>query len=228
MIVTPATLAAIANRAPNANMIAVVAGLQTHPAGLQRPARLARFLGHTCEESGGWIYDHELGAPAYFKRYDGRPDLGNTHPGDGERFKGRTGMQITGRGHYREYTQWARGIDPHCPDFEADPDTILTDPWEGLGPVWYWDTHIYHGMHINYWADKGDDLAVTHAINGGENGLAERLRYTALAGVQLCGFYTVKAFQSAHMLAPDGDAGALTFGVMHKALTALPDAEFRV
>lgn len=229
MIVTPAALATIAGKPVNPNMVAVVAGLASVSVGLDRPHRLARFLGQTCHESMGWVYDREIwgNTPAQV-RYDTRTDLGNTaaRDGDGFLYRGRTGIQITGKANYAAFRDWcfAQGLTP--PDFVANPDATLTDPWEGLGPIWYWSTCRRRGETMNQMADRGDDEAITRAINGGVNGLADRLACTLRAGLFLLGAKDVRAFQSSRGLKTDGIAGPVTRGALHVALRDMPGVTF--
>jgi len=59
------------------------------------------------------------GPTAAQKRYEGRVDLGNTHPGDGQRYMGRGYVQITGRANYRKASSLTGR------DLVAEPDLAL-------------------------------------------------------------------------------------------------------
>jgi putative chitinase len=122
--------------------------------------RLAHFLAQLIHESGSFRYMEEI---ASGQAYEGRRDLGNTQPGDGKLFKGRGPIQITGRSNYRRYG--ARiGI-----DIERHPE-IAALPSIGLHlALEYWKVN-----GLNTFADADNVLAITKAINGGTNGLADR------------------------------------------------------
>lgn len=227
MQITAATLAAIAGTSVNANMASTVAGLELAGvgAGLNRPHRLAQYLAQLAHESGGWRYDRELwstGKPtAAQSRYEGRADLGNTQPGDGYKFRGRGPIQSTGRDNYRKFTAWAQKLDPRAPDFEAVPDAVNTDPWEGLVAIWYWSTR-----DLNRYADTGDLLTITKRINGGTNGLKDRQDKYTRAGLILLSFATIKQFQMHVGLAVDGIAGPQTRAAIHAELLKRPLVTF--
>lgn len=224
MILTLDLLEAIAGRTVDrANARSMLAGLATFSAGLDAPHRLAQYLAQLMHESGAFRWDQEIWGPtAAQKRYDTRTDLGNTPEvdGDGHLFRGRGPMQITGRYNYRRFRDWCEEEGLLPPDFEADPDAVLTDPWEGLGPIWYWTTR-----GLNRFADAGDAENITRRINGGLNGYADRLRYLTRTSLVFLGRDAddVRGFQlETPGLKVDGVAGTNTRAALHRALVTLP------
>lgn len=208
-----------------ANMAAVLDALERYAErfGLDKPHRLAQFLAQVMHESGDFKYDKEIWGPtAAQKRYEGRKDLGNTQAGDGKRFMGRSAIQITGRANYAEFTRWCKAFAKAAPDFTKNPEKVNTNPWEGLGPVWYWDTR-----NLNRWADQGDIETVTKRVNGGLNGYQDRIdRYCRISLVMLgYGPKDVALFQKDKGLDADGIAGPKTRSALHTALVALVPGE---
>ncbi|MCX4097213.1 glycoside hydrolase family 19 protein [Nocardia sp. alder85J] len=134
--------------------------------GITTPLRQAAFLAQLAHESGQLQYFEELGGAEYFGQYDpGQPNAapGNTEPGDGPLFHGRGPIQLTGRGNYRD-AGLALGL-----DLEGDPEAAARPDIGFRVAQWYWRSRA-----INALADLGDFAAVTAAVNGGYNGLAER------------------------------------------------------
>ncbi len=97
--------------------------------------------------------------------YEGREDLGNIHPGDGMKYKGRGFIQLTGRANYRHYGE-KLGI-----DLEGNPDLAL-DPTIAARIL---------ALYLNGKSEKIRHALVDHKdlalarkyVNGGTNGLQE-------------------------------------------------------
>jgi putative chitinase len=90
-------------------------------------------------------------------------ELGNTQPGDGYKYRGRGPLQTTGSLNYQRAGNRA-GV-----DFYADPDLIIA-PDHVLSPA----LNDWTDQGLNGPADRNDIRAITKAINGGYNGIAER------------------------------------------------------
>ena len=129
--------------------------------GITTPARQASFLAQVGHESGQLRYVLELASGA---AYEGRKDLGNTTAGDGIRFKGRGLIQITGRANYKACGA-GLGL-----DLVTHPE-LLEQPVNACRSAgWFWMSR-----GVNELADAGDQVKVTRRINGGTNGLTDRL-----------------------------------------------------
>ena len=134
---------------------------------INSPLRIAHWIGQAAHETGKFAYLTEIGNDAYFAKYDGRKDLGNTQPGDGARFRGRGLFQITGRANYCKYGAELKIDLIDNPAMAAQPG-VATET-----ACLFWDDH-----NLNVLADADDCTGVTRKINGGVNGLAERQAFT--------------------------------------------------
>lgn len=195
---------------------------------LAEPNQLAQFFGQVLHESNAFMYNAELWGPTDAQRRYEPPSelasrLGNVSRGDGFKYRGRDFIQLTGRSNYKQFYAWvATAVDEVCPDFENDPDALLVEPWLGLASIWYWGSHGCVPA-----ADTGSIAAVTHCVNGGSNGLADRENWFTKTALVFLGYKptALKLFQQDTGLTADGIAGPNTWAKMTSLLKAMPWSE---
>lgn len=165
---------------------------------INTPARQASFLaqvGHESSHLCATVENFNYGAerlqvvfPKYFptretaEAYARQPmriasrvyalRMGNGGEGtrDGWNYRGRGLIQITGKDAYTACGQ-ALGC-----DLLANPQFLEAPPLAARSAAWWWKAH-----GCNELADAGDQVRVTRRVNGGTNGLAERLALFAVA-----------------------------------------------
>lgn len=133
-------------------------------------SRICAFLAQAGHESSGLKYTEEL---ASGNAYEFRKDLGNIYRGDGMRFKGHGIFQITGRDNHTKVSQY------FGEDFISNPRKLCEPFWASLSAGWYW-----HTRGLNLIADYhnlNSFRQITKKINGGYNGLEDRLNYWSRA-----------------------------------------------
>jgi putative chitinase len=129
---------------------------------------LAQFLAQCAHESANFASMEERGTPAYFtKKYEKNPRkariLGNKVKGDGERYKGRGYIQLTGRDNYTRAGA-ALGLPlAQQPELAARPDVAAKVA------VWYWKNRVAPKIK-----DFSNTSAVTKTINPAARGLQSR------------------------------------------------------
>lgn len=142
---------------------------------------IAHFLAQICHESGCFRYTEEI---ASGDAYDTRVDLGNTPEidGDGRRFKGRGIVQLTGKSNYKKLSDYFKI------DFVSKPELLKTPEWAVKSAFWFWSVNKLEEL-----ATKNDFLMITKEINGGFNGLQDRLKYLkkSFRVLQVTGYETI-------------------------------------
>lgn len=96
--------------------------------------------------------------------YANRMGNGPESSGDGWKYRGRGFIQITGKDNYILLSKDTRI------DYLNNPDLLLNESDSMISALWYWNR-----IKANDLADKGDIKEITRRINGGYNGLSQRI-----------------------------------------------------
>lgn len=132
---------------------------------INTPQRQAAFLANVATETESL---HLMKEESDGSAYQGR--MGNYQPGDGALFIGRGCLQVTGR---EMYTRCGAALGLSL----TESPQLLEDPkWAAMSGAWFWNSH-----GCNTLADKDKFGSIVHAINGGFNGLDERLQCWLIA-----------------------------------------------
>jgi putative chitinase len=159
--------------------------------------RLTHFLAQVAHESGNFKFVRENlnysaegllkvfpkyfdinTAPLYARKpemianivYESRMGNGNRNTGDGWRFRGRGYLQLTGKTNYKAFGEFI-GV-----NLLVNPDLVATK-YPLTSAAWFFEKN-------KLWAicDQGVDLAtirkVTQRVNGGYNGISDRVSKT--------------------------------------------------
>jgi putative chitinase len=163
---------------------------------INTPLRLAHFLAQCGHESGGFkVVTENLnygakGLSVTFKKYftpesaeefkrkpekianivyANRMGNGNQASGEGWKFRGRGYIQLTGKDNYTAFDKTVED------DILATPELVATK-YPLLSAAWF-----FHKNGLHKIADEGatDEVVtkVTKRVNGGNNGLADRLKH---------------------------------------------------
>jgi putative chitinase len=169
---------------------------------INTPMRLSHFLGQCAHESGNFKFNTEnlnysskgliTVFPKYFKQpglaeayarnperiasrvYANRMGNGSEGSGDGWKFRGRGYIQLTGKNNYSVFDTVVKE------DIISNPD-LVSKKYPLLSAAWFFNKN-----KLNSISDKGLNETVitelTKRINGGTNGLQDRIKYTIKFG----------------------------------------------
>jgi putative chitinase len=146
--------------------------------GIITKKRVVHYLAQVFHESACLRYTTELASGAAYDTGPKAIALGNTpeKDGDGQKYKGRGYIQLTGLANYKAFNS----SDLCMEDVVKNPGKVAEFPLNQMASMWFWQTH-----GLNELADRddggkvGEDIVrkITKRVNGGQNGIAQRLYY---------------------------------------------------
>lgn len=145
--------------------------------GISTAAQWAYFLAQIAHESAELRYTEEIASGAAYDTGSLAKRLGNTpaKDGDGQRYKGRGYIQLTGTYNYRSFSDYVKSKGDNV-DFLKTPQKLAEMSYAIRSAFWYWWKH-----DLNRYANRLDFVGLTKAINGGTNGLQSRNKYKEIA-----------------------------------------------
>ena len=163
--------------------------------GIDTPKRIAAFVSQCGVETGGWrwfeenmnysaqrmmqvwprVFNAELAQKCHRKpqlvanyAYANRMGNGGPDTGDGWKFRGRGPIHLTGR---KNYTAFATDTFDNPDEILDNPDLVAQDKEIALkSALWFWDIN-----DLNALADTKQITKLSRRVNGGDNGLQERI-----------------------------------------------------
>jgi putative chitinase len=138
--------------------------------GINTDLRYRHFMAQMAHESWGFSKLREVTTPQKAKRKYGVGTkvgqmLGNVVPGDGAKYIGRGLVQLTGRWNYWRQSKLLKV------DILKNPE-LLENPLLGTRVAFtFWNS-----KGLTKWADSDNINKVTKKLNGGYNGLQDRIR----------------------------------------------------
>jgi putative chitinase len=170
--------------------------------GIGSGARIAAFVAQVAHESGSFraveenlnyswqglrkTWPSRFPSDAFAQPYDRQPQKianfvyasrngnGDTASGDGWNFRGRGLIQLTGRSNY---TAYGKGVSDAT--VVQNPGALTAPTGAALSAAWFWNS-----KSLNPLADQNTEDAfrqISRIINGGENGMDDRLERWELA-----------------------------------------------
>lgn len=140
--------------------------------GIDSPQRWAHYLAQIAHESMELRYSEEIASGKAYDTGKLAIKLGNTPEadGDGQKYKGRGLIQVTGRANYEAYKKYCGFDVVKHPELLAKPVGAIRSS------MWFWKS-----KGLNELADRDEFTAITKRINGGTNGIEDRRKYLARA-----------------------------------------------
>lgn len=138
---------------------------------INTPMRQVAFLAQVAHESGSLRYVRELASGEAYDTGRLAARLGNTpqDDGDGERYRGRGLIQITGTDNYRACSVALFGDGRHLLDH---PELLEQPDLAARSAGWFWQSR-----DLNMLADADAFTQITRRINGSTNGMEDRLMH---------------------------------------------------